>query len=45
VLLVADRRPPSSDLAQVAVRRFRLARFPGQARVAAVVPNRPVKPS
>jgi hypothetical protein len=45
VLLVADRRPPSSDLAQVAVRRFRLARLPGQARVAAVVPNRPVKPT
>jgi hypothetical protein len=42
-MLVADRRQSSTDLAQVAIRRFRLARLPLQARAAGVAAGRPGK--
>lgn len=43
LMLVADRRQSSTDLAQVAIRRFRLARLPLQARAAGVAAGRPGK--
>jgi hypothetical protein len=43
ILLVADRRQPSSDLGQVAVRRFRLARVQTRGRLAGAAGDQPSK--
>jgi hypothetical protein len=43
LLLVADRRQPSSDLGQVAVRRFRLARVQTRGQAAGGSGDQPSK--
>jgi hypothetical protein len=43
ILLVADRRQPTSDLGQLAVRRFRLARVQMRGRPAGAPGDQPTK--